>query len=102
MLAVGFAVACVVVWIAAIVVFARAALSARHLAQRAKAIAPADLRARVVAAKTDAMRAKTAFTQLALVAVRAQIALTSIRRSLTAAQIVFRGFPRPSRNGRTR
>lgn len=102
MVATAFAVACIAVWVAAFIVLARAALYARQLSLRAKRIAPADLQARIIAAKADAMRAKTAFAQLALVAVRAQIALASIRRSLAAAQIVFRGLPRPSRNGRTR
>ena len=101
-LLIAFSAVCVAVWIAAVVVVARAALEARRLAERAKSVMPADLLARVRAAKTDAVRAKASFTQLALVAVRAQIALASIRRSLAAAQVVFRGLPRPSRNGRTR
>lgn len=102
MLGIAFAVACAAVWIAAIVVLARATLAARQLALRAKRIAPVDLLARLRAAKADVLRAKTAFAQLALVAVRAQIALASIRRSLAVAQIVFWWLPRPSRNGRAR
>jgi hypothetical protein len=100
-LLIGFSAACVSVWIAGAILLARASLEARRLAQRAKSVIPADLLARVRAAKSDAMRAKASFTQLALVAVRAQIALAAIRRSLAAAQVVFRGLPRPSRNGRT-
>ena len=101
-IALGFGAACAVVWLCGAIVLARATIVARRLAIRAQRLTPADLAARLRVAQADALRMKGSAAQLTLVAARARIALASIRRSLAAAQIVFRRLPSPSRNGRAR